>query len=253
MKVRNLILLGISSFTIAAIWKTPASFAYQYLPVKAVQLNGISGTIWNGEIKDLQYKKLNLNNITWSVDPLKSLQSLSLKTHLEIQDPDLTLKGLMGIDIDQTLMMEDTQVETNGAFVSRLQKIAKLTGDFSATINYFSLAKGQLPELDAHYQWKRGKLIAPIRISSAGDYSVVVTSSNKGLNAKISSSAAPLAIKGEANIDKEWVYNAHVNIAPSNDNPSSKGIMNMLRMATGQLEADGSAVIKQQGKAKPFY
>ncbi len=251
MKLRNLILLGIASFTVTAIWKTPASFAYQYLPHDNVQLQGLSGTIWKGEADELISKKINLHNITWSFNLLKSLSSFSLKTDIEIQDTELTVKGLVGINMAQTISLDHTQVETTGAFISKMQKIAKLNGDIKGNINHFELAKGELPELEATYQWQQGTLIAPIRIQPAGDYAIRISPSDNGLDAKISSNNAPLALSGTAKIDKKWQYTTDIKIKAAN--ASAKGTMNILRMAVGKLEADGSAVIKQKGQLKPFY
>lgn len=251
MKLRNLILLGVASFALTAIWKTPASFIYQYVPHENIQLQGLSGTIWKGEADEVISKKLTLNNVTWSFNPLESLTSFSLKTDIAIQDPELTAKGLVGINIAQTISLDNTQFETTGAFISKMQKIAKLSGDIKGNITHFTLAKGELPELDATYQWKQGVLTAPIRIQPAGDYAISISPSDNGLNAKISSNDAPLVLSGTANIDDKWQYSTDINIKPAN--ASAKGTMNILRMAIGKLEADGSAVIKYKGQLKPFY
>ena len=251
MKLRNLILLGISSFSITAIWQTPASFVYQHVPQDKVQLHGLSGTIWSGEADEMISKKLSLNNISWSVNVLESLMSLSLQTDIKIQDSELSLDGLFGISPTQTISLKNTNFKTTGVFISKLQKMAKLSGDISGNVRYLQLAKGKLPELDANYQWKQGTLAAPIRIQPAGDYAIRVSPNDNGLTAKISSKNAPLALSGTAKINKEWKYNTDITIKPAN--ASAKGTMNILRMAVGKLEADGSAVIKQQGQLKPLY
>ncbi|RTZ65150.1 MAG: hypothetical protein DSZ29_04685 [Aquificaceae bacterium] len=251
MKLRNLILLGIASFAVTAIWKTPARFAYQYAPHDKVQLQGLSGTIWKGEAKELISKTFTLNNLAWSINLLESLKSFSLKTDIAVQDPELTMNGLVGINLAKTISLDNTQIETTGAFISKIQKIAKFSGDLKGNIKHFSLAKGELPVLDASYQWKQGILTAPIKIQPAGDYALSITPSDKGLSAKISSKDAPLMLSGTANIDDKWQYVTDIKIKPAN--ASAKGTMNILRMAVGKLESDGSAVIKQKGQLKPFY
>ena len=251
MKLRNLILLGVSSFLVTAIWKTPASFVYQYVSHKNIQLQGLSGTIWNGKADELVSKNLTLNNVAWRFNPLKSLASLSLKTNIAIQDPELTANGLVGINMSQTISLDNTQFEATGAFISKMQKIAKLSGDIKGNITHLTLAKGELPELEATYQWKQGVLIAPIRIQPAGDYMVSISPSDDGLKAKINSHDAPLVLNGTAKINNKWQYSTDINIKPAN--ASAKGTMNILRIAVGKLEADGSAVIKYKGQLKPFY
>ncbi len=251
MKLRNLILLAILSFSAAALWKMPASFAYQYIPQGNIQAQGISGTIWKGEAKQVTLNKITLQNISWSVDPLESLTSFALKSQLQIQDPDLNLNGLVGLNMSQTLTLDNMKIEASGAFASKFQKLAKISGDIKANINYLELIKGQLPIIDATIQWQQGELITPIKIRPAGDYSILITPNDKGLKAKISSHKAPLILSGEANIDKKWKYNTHINIKASTT--ANRGIMNMLKMVVGKLEPDGSALIKQQGQLKAFY
>jgi general secretion pathway protein N len=251
MKLRNLILLGISSFSATAIWNIPAAFAYQYAPLKNIQVNGLSGTVWNGEAKEVVTKKLTLNNISWSVDLLKSLTSLGLKSNIEIQDPDITFKGLAGFNISQTISLDDAQIETTGAFASKFQKLAKLRGDIKGSIKHFEMAKGKLPVLDANYQWKQGELLSPMRIQPAGDYSVIIKPSDNGLTANIGSSNAPLELSGDAKIDTNWKYKTNIKIKAAN--ASGRGTMNMVKMAVGRLENDGSAIIKQQGQLQAFY
>lgn len=251
MKLRNLILLGITSFSATAIWNTPATFAYQYLPLKNIQVNGLTGTIWNGEAKEVITKKLTLNNISWSVDLLKSLTSLALKSKLEIQDPDITFKGLAGFNISQTISLDDAQIETTGAFASKFQKLAKLSGDIKGNIKHFEMAKGELPVLDANYHWKQGELLSPMRIRPAGDYSIIIKPSDKGLTANIGSSNAPLELSGDAKIDTNWKYKTNIKIKAAN--ASGKGTMNIIKMTGIKLEKDGSAIIKQQGQLKAFY
>lgn len=251
MKLRNLILLGITSFSATAIWNIPAAFAYQYLPLKNIQVNELKGTVWNGEAKEIVTKNLTLNNISWSVDLLKSLTSLAIKSNIEIQDPDITFKGLAGFTMNQTISLDDSQFETTGAFASKFQKLAKLSGDIKGNINHFEMAKGELPLLDANYHWKQGELLSPMRIRPAGDYTIIVKPSDNGLTANISSSNAPLALSGDAKIDKEWKYKTNLKIKAAN--ASGKGTMNIIKMTGIRLEKDGSAIIKQQGQLKAFY
>jgi general secretion pathway protein N len=251
MKPRKLLLLGITIFSATALWNIPAAFVYQYAPTKMVQVNGISGTVWNGTAEEVVTKKITINNISWSINLLKSLTSLSIKSDIEIEDPDLTFRGLAGVSLSQTFTLEGVQFESNGAFVSKLQKFAKLNGEIKGSIQNFELAKGKLPVLEASYHWKQGELLSPMRIRPAGDYSIIVTPSDKGLIAKLSSNQAPLILSGNASIGTDWKYNTNIKIKAAS--ASSKGIMNLLKLSLGRLEKDGSAIIKHQGQLEPFY
>ncbi|HIO92331.1 MAG TPA: type II secretion system protein N [Leucothrix mucor] len=251
MKLGKLILLGTVSFAATAIWKTPANFVYQYVPHENMQLQGLSGTIWKGEADELITKNISVNNVAWSVDLLQSLLNLSLKTNVTVQDSEISANGLVGINLAQTITLDNAQFEATGSFISKLQKMAKLSGDIKGNITHLKLVKGELPELEASYQWKQGMLLAPMRIQPAGDYAVSISPDDNGLSAKISSKDAPLMLSGTAKIDDKWQYVTDIKIKPAN--ASAKGTMNILRTVLGKLEADGSALIKQKGQLKPFY
>lgn len=251
MKLRHLILLGITSFSVTALWNLPATVAYHYIPHNNLQISGLKGTVWRGEAEEITIQQVTLNTISWSIDLLKSLSSFALKSNVEIQDPDLTFKGLAGINISQTLSLEDAFIETKGTFISKFQKLAKLSGNIKSDIKHLEVAKETLPIVDATLHWKQGKLLSPLLIQPAGDYSITVIPTDKGLTAKISSANAPLALSGNAKINHEWNYTTNITIKAAA--ASGKGTMNIIKIATGKLEKDGSAIIKQEGKLKPFY
>lgn len=250
MKLRNLILLGVASFAVTAIWKMPASFAYQFLPQDKVKLQGLSGTVWDGKVKQATINNMSLSNIAWTVNVIETLSRFSLISDVSITDADVTANGLLGISPSQTITLDNTQVETTGAFITKLQKMVKLSGDISSHIRHLSVSKGELPVLDANILLKQGALIAPMRIAAVGDYSIVVEPTDNGLNAKISSNEAPLQLSGDATIDHKWNYNTNINIKPTKT--AGKGLVNVLKLA-GKPAKDGSIPIKQKGQLKPFY
>lgn len=250
MKLRNLIILGLVSFSAAALWKMPASFASQFLPEDTVKLQGLTGTVWNGKAKEASFNDISLKNVSWSINLLESFSSFSLKSDIDIVDSDITANGLFGVNSSQTITLENAQVETTGAFIGNFQKMIKLKGDISSNIRSLSLSKGELPKLDANILLKQGTLVAPMNISPAGDYSIAVEPVDNGLKAKISSNEAPLQLGGEANIDDKWNYTTDINIKPTKT--AGKGLVNVLKLA-GKPAKDGSIPIKQKGQLKPFY
>lgn len=251
MKTRNLILLGVASFAVAALWKTPASFVTNVLPDDQLQATGLSGTIWNGQAQQVTINKTVLQNVSWSVKPLASLLSLSLKSNFTVDDPQIKANGIVGYGLGNTLSLSDTRFDTNGEFISRFIKLAKIKGDLLGQIKAFSLSKGELPEVEAVYQLQQGELIAPMRIQPTGDYKVAVSPQGTGLIANLSSNEAPLELSGNATIDEQWNWQTDIKIKPAAG--ANPGIMNVLKMAAGKLEADGSAVIRQKGQMTPVY
>ena len=60
---------------ISVIAHTPASFALKYIPIiRGIMVESPSGTIWNGEAKNVRWKGYNLGEIRWQFSPKKLLE-----------------------------------------------------------------------------------------------------------------------------------------------------------------------------------
>jgi len=81
--MKKLIFFGLISFILGAIWLTPLAFIAPHLNklTNDVVFQEPQGTIWDGKVSDLSIQNHYLGNASWRVDPIKSLQSLSLKSN----------------------------------------------------------------------------------------------------------------------------------------------------------------------------
>ncbi len=87
---------------ISLIAHTPASFALKYIPqVKGLKMEGPGGTIWQGELQNLQWQGDNFGYVSWNFEPWKLLQA---KANFQVRfgrgsDMKLTGKGHVGAGI----------------------------------------------------------------------------------------------------------------------------------------------------------
>ena len=100
----KLVMIGIISFTLAAIAMMPARIAYQmFSPANSnVQLHHIKGTIWSGQAGRLDALKHSFTNIQWQLHALDLLWG-SMTLDLLINDANHPLKGTITRDFGGTL------------------------------------------------------------------------------------------------------------------------------------------------------
>ena len=245
--MKKIIFLGLLSFLAAALWQLPLSFANPYLVkyVKGVTLEDVSGTVWNGEAKHLFANDIDFEKVKWSVKPLQSLTSFSLKFDFDIQGRDLTANGLAGITLNKTLILDKTKFDLNASYLNTQQRFAMLSGDIKGNIKHAEINQKDLPIVNGTIDWKEAALNSPIKLTQ-GDYHAVITPDAGDMNIKLSSSDAPVELAGTIKLNKEWLYDTDLKIKSAD--PS---IISMIGMI-GEKQADDMVNIKQKGDLKPY-
>ncbi len=245
--MKKIIFIGLLSFLAAALWQLPLSFAKPYAEkyVQGVKLQGVSGTVWNGEAQNLTANNMEFGKVNWSVKPLQSLTSFSLKFDFDVKGQDLTANGLAGITPSKTLILDKTTFDINASYLNKKQRYAKLSGDIKGTIKHAEINQKDLPIINGIVDWKEASLKSPIRLAQ-GDYHAVITPEDNGMNINLSSSDAPVELRGVIKLNKEWLYDTDLDIKSTDP-----GLHSMIGML-GKKQPNGMFKIKQKGDLKPF-
>lgn len=253
MKTFKLILLGLITFMITAIWLTPTAFVIPHIQRLApnVQISGGNGTIWNGSITQLRVNNFDVGRVAWKVLPLKSLTSLSLMSEIEVDGSQVTAKGLAAYAYDRTIRLNTVQFEADSSLVARIQPMAKLGGKFQGLINDAEVRPSRFPSVNGVLNWIQGSVTFPVRLSP-GNYRADISSQDETITAKIESdNTTPLELNGTTSLNSQWQYQADVTAKAKPGVPPL--LNNLLRSAAGgNPSADGSVQIKRKGSIKPL-
>ncbi len=246
--MKKIIFLGLLSFLIAAVWQLPLTFAKPYVEkyVQGLELNNVNGTIWNGSAQDVTHRGQDFGHISWKVNPLKSLVSLSLTTAFKINGKPLTAEGIAAITPRKKMILDNTNFDMDASYLNNFQKQAKLSGELQGTIHHAEIEKDQLPVIDADINWKQGKVSSMLLKLSAGDYHAKIRPNENGLHIEPSSSDAPIQLSGTVDIDKDWLYKPNLKV-----NSKDQGIAGLLKFA-GKPQPDGSILMNKSLDLKPF-
>ena len=245
--MKKILFLGLLAFLGAALWQLPLSYAKPYAEryVHGLKLNDVSGTVWNGEAKQFIANNTDFEKVKWSVKPLTSLTSLSLKFDFDIDGRDLTATGLAGVTPSKNLIIDDTTFNLNAAYINKQQRLTKVSGDIKGTIIHAILNQRDLPMIDGIVDWKEAAINSPFKLTQ-GDYHAVITPASDHLNIQLSSSDAPVELSGKVTLNKEWIYNTDLNIKATDAKLAP--MMGLL----GKPQANGAVNVKKQGDLKPF-
>lgn len=243
--MKKIIFIGLLAFLVAALWQLPLSYAKPYAEkyVQGLKLNGVSGTVWNGNAQQLIANNTDFEKVKWNVKPLESLTSLSIKFDFDIQSRDFSAKGLAAITPNEDLIIDNTQFELNASYLNKKIKLAKISGDIKGTIKHAEINQQDLPIIDGIVDWKEAAVNSPIKLAQ-GDYHAVITPESGNINIQLSSSDAPVELGGKITVNKEWIYNTDLNIKATD--PSIAPIMGMI----GKKQVNGVFKIKEKGNLK---
>ena len=246
--MKKMIFLGLVVFLFAAIWQLPLALVTPYIEKsqQGIQLDDVSGTIWQGKANHLTIKNTYLGQVTWKVRPLESLTALALTAAFTIKGEQLNATGIASITPKKKLLLNNTQFDMSANTFNKFQRMAKVSGDIKGHINKAIISqKPDLPIIYANIDWKDASLKSPITLTQ-GDYHAIIRPKSDNMNIQLSATDAPIELNGVIEINKSWRYDTNITLKPKA--PELEKIFSFL----GKRQTDGRIQIQQKGDLKPF-
>lgn len=163
----KLAILGIMVYVLCLLVLAPAGWWLRLVPLPpALQLGQVSGTLWQGEIKQLSYQQMTLPAIRWHLKPW-SLLTLSARVEVEsgsLQQPvqpylrGTIQAGLNGIALHDTLLR--VPVNTLLPYL-QLPLPVQAGGELLLEIPELQWAKHQCRYLEGQASWREARLQPP--------------------------------------------------------------------------------------------
>ena len=174
MNKKIITLTGIATLSYVAfmVAELPASFVWRHAPdIQGVSLQGVSGTLWSGEIEKASVSGVSLEDIRWAVKPLSLLQK-QLWADIHLGNPFSDLAGSTSIRFDgEGIMAENLTVDASAAWLQQQSPVpvpVTIGGHVQLTANSLLLSGGQCRRLDADVVWDRGHIETPWGSLSSG-------------------------------------------------------------------------------------
>lgn len=243
----NLALIGILSFTIAAIAMIPAKFAYSFLNTNTAsfQLYDIKGTIWSGQASQLHIPGQVFNKVKWQIHPVSMLLG-DITVDIQISDSDYPVKATISRNFFSGL----TQAENLKAIVpaSLVQQLPYgnflgLSGTININLPTIITSENSLKTANGIIRLNEGQLTTPVQ-SALGNIEFKISSKDDDILVVISDQKAPIGIQGTLRIkpDNKFTFKASFTPRPN----ANVFLINMLKNV-GQQQQNGSMLVQYSG------
>ncbi|WP_020393599.1 type II secretion system protein N [Thiolinea disciformis] len=251
-------LAGTTSFLVSLAVMAPLPIiAQQMMRWKPeIQMAGVNGTLWKGEIQQLSLPSTRISDLSWTFNP-RQLLSGYLGADLQATVQQAKVTGACGVSmmthvqckpLNLTLAARDVKLPALQAFE------LNLGGDLRATLNEVFWDRKTLPSVEGKATWAQGEITSPQgKLSLEGDYNAILQPASKAsdaLDIKLESRETKVILDGTVTVAKDGVYQTNLSLkAASGTEPSVAQGLSMLEMAgIGAAQPDGSIRIKQDGK-----
>lgn len=210
---------------------------------KNVIINSVSGTVWSGNIGQLQVSSINVGRVSWDLSPLNLLIG-ELSADIAIINDEQFINSKVNVSSSGKIELEETRFSIN------LSTLAPLT--YGMPFTYSGKASGYFPVsifLKNNFVGINGKLsLANIKMISPqqqtfGDFIVDFRAEKEGATSgKIKDMGGALDISGLLNLNKKGQFSISAKLAARESDAALEQILSFLgkKDARGRVELNSS-------------
>jgi hypothetical protein len=256
MKIRTLVLAGLSSFLLTSLVYMPISFLQTVFPQTFARAGqGFSGTLWSGSAQQLHTIPVPLQNVAWTWSGI-SLFKGQLAADVKAQLPTGgKIQGLCGVKWNTHVVCRDlTLSDFSIAMLATIVKnpmLSGVQGKLQANLSQVIWDRQSYPLIEGSADWHNAGL--PMLAPNLGTYSALLT--REGDEQHITLNAKPeaaLEINGQVKLQADASYQFNLNLKPNNTGSDTANLQSMLTMVFGKPNTNGQFHVEQQGKLPNF-
>jgi len=218
MKTHHYIIAGATTYLLFLLLLTPAATVISFLniPEKTVSLNGITGSVWSGQVAEATIKKQSVEAISWSLNPL-SLFTGNVSTELQATVFENQVDGNLNYSyINNATTLYDISSYIKAENLQKLLNLpfGELAGSIKLDLNEIIIKPKALPSIAGDIRWKNAQLTLSEKISF-GDILLTITPDDQGnLIGKLSNTKGQLIIKGDIKVTPKSIYTLRLTLKP---------------------------------------
>lgn len=247
-------LVGLACYLAFLVVLFPAAQAYRFAAeplqkaLPQLELGGLEGSVWNGRVDALVYRKAWLGEVHWQLSPLSLLLGKAqLKTLLQSREGYLQSRirtPLGGGDIEMAEIEGRLPINELTRFVPYLPVV--LGGLVSFDLPGLALsAEGRLLAAEGTVIWNQAAVRAPQALDF-GDLQLVLHTEEQGrIVGEISDRGGPLKVEGTLELEPDGRYRVEAGVVAAADAPAPlKQSLGLL----GRPDAQGRYRLNYNGK-----
>jgi general secretion pathway protein N len=253
MKTRYYIFTAAGTYLLFLLATIPAQFITGIINENApVEMQGISGTLWNGRAYLITADNaITLNNTEWSFNVWKLLIG-QLAVDMSTRYAGKDIETELGTSFLGRYFVSDLSASLTASDLAQLANIplAQLSGLITLHIEHAQWQPGELPLATGEIKW-RDATVTFADTASLGDVSVILgESEQQQLIASISNQGGDIAVEGTIELIPETDYSLDITLTPTasaNNNIKQSLGMFAKRQANGEYQLKKSGSINQLG------
>lgn len=204
-RVLWLSLAGLLLFILFVVARIPAEQLTSRLPAR-LQVEGVSGTLWSGQARQLTWEGMPLGRLHWDWQPT-SLVNGEMAYAIQLTEPGHDLQAVVAQALDGSQSLRNTRLQLNA---EQLQpwlptRDAQPRGQIDLVMPAMRLVQGWPQSGHGTLQWREAALAGALPMS-LGSLVADLQVQDGRITAVLSDNAGPLELGGTAELGSDRVY-----------------------------------------------
>ncbi len=217
--VKRTIAIGAATFAIALVILFPARVLYQWTAPANVQINGISGTIWNGSAAEGTVSGIYFRNLDWQFRPLALARGL-LAYRVRLEPAGGFVEGEAGVSFGGNVVARNLNAALSLGEAVQVAMISGVNAEITVQLDRLELEDGW----PTHILGTAGVselLIRNLSATPIGSYQAEFQPGEDAIVATVEDISGVLELAGTLRLTPERNYSLIGRVGARNDAPAS--------------------------------
>ncbi|MFB0712668.1 type II secretion system protein N [Buttiauxella noackiae] len=245
MKRQYLLLPLVLGYLLGLLLMIPARFVIDWLPLSSeVSLQGVSGTLWQGQVQTLALGKQQVGPISWNWRSTALLEG-KIAADIALADPRIINgRGIIGWNGEWSI--QEATLRFPAAVLGNAMSLsAKLGGEVSAHLTLLRFTPRNCIEALADMRWSNGNLVDIAATVNTGDTRLRIKCVNQQWLADITQTSEQLHSKGQLRLQGAQQYRLQGEVTPGATFPPA--LLMLLAQSAGH-ESQGRYTFETSGR-----
>lgn len=252
MKFKLLVATVFSTcFTTSALLHIPIQWVVEQAPkIRGLELTGLSGTPWKGQVDSLSWQRTNYGQLQWEIDPLALLKGHAVFAVRfgRGSEFDLRGKGTVGYSVSMGGYAENMVISFPIANAMKRVPMAvpvSLQGQAEISIASFQQGQPWCQQAQGEIVWSGGKIVSPLGNINPETVIADVVCNESKINVVSKQSSTEVSSQFEVTLNPNHTYEMKGWFKPEANFPSS--LQSQLKWV-GNPDANGQYRVTYSGR-----
>lgn len=217
--------IGLFAYGGFLIRSVPAAVVWQYAPaIPGLELSGLSGTLWNGQVQDVNVQGVSLSQLSWTFQPSALLRG-NLALDVSIGHTRSPLSGRAQLAFDgNNLNISNLFARSSLEYIqsqSPVELPAEATGHLNLEASKLVLNQSGCQSLSGQLRLQQGEVISPVAQLDIGQIDSSLSCANNGFRINATQQSDMFESTGHINLAINGQYQLESHVTPTEFTPTN--------------------------------